>query len=98
SGLHYIPHLFAGYYAPAIILAAVKLPCSPRKAVPVWYQRDVTQAKVRHNTLPKKALQGQRFNINWNHSMEELWQQCCQDAFFLGEGEYGEEIPAGKAV
>ena len=98
SGLHYIPHLFAGYYAPAVILAAVKKPCPSRQAVPVWYQRDLTRAKAKHNLLPEEALQGQRFNINWNRKMEDLWQQCCQEAFYLREGEYGEKIPEGKAV
>jgi hypothetical protein len=97
SGLHYIPHLFAGYYAPAVILAAVKLPCPQRKAVPVWYQRDLTKTMVKYNTIPREALQRQRFNINWNREMEDLWQQCCRDAFFLTEGEFG-AIPEGKAV
>ena len=92
SGLHYIPHLFAGYYAPAVILAAVKKPCPSRQAVPVWYQRDLTRAKAKHNLLPEEALQGQRFNImNQN---EELWQQCCQMPL-LGEGEY-ERVLAEK--
>lgn len=97
SGLHYIPHLFAGYYAPAVILSATKLPWAPRKAVPVWYQRDLTKTMVKYNTIPGEALQGQRFNINWNRKMEDLWQQCCRDAFFLEEGEYG-IISEGKAV
>jgi len=98
SGLHYIPKLFADYYAPAILIAAVRLPCPPIKGVPVWYQKALYKPKVQHNILPAAALEPQRFNFNWQQKMEELWQQCRRDAICLREGELGATLPEGKAV
>lgn len=98
SGLHYIPKLFAGYYAPAILLAAVRLPCSPVKGVPVWYQRSLNKPKTAHNILPAAALEPQRLNYNWQPAMEALWRQCRQDAFYFREGKLGAALPEGLAV
>lgn len=98
SGLHYIPKLFAGYYAPAVILAAVKLPGVRVKGVPVWYQKTLNEPKVEYSILPTEALQPQRYYINWQQEMEELWQQCSRDAFCLREGELGAALPVGRAV
>mgnify|MGYP001021862702 CR=1 FL=1 len=98
SGLHYIPKLFAGYYAPAVILAAVKMPGVRVKGVPVWYQKTLKESKVEYSILPAEALQPQRYHINWRQEMEELWQQCSRDAICLQEGELGACLPEGRAV
>lgn len=97
SGLHYLPHLFRDYYAPAIIMAAVRRPAVAPQEIPVWIQRG--RGKTHHyNTLPAQAVQPQRININWRRGMEAVWSKCAQGAVYLREGNVGAPLPPGQAV
>jgi len=98
TGLHYIPSLFTGYYAPAMLLAAVRLPAERPKKIPVWYQRGLNWDKLKYNSLPAEAVKGERFNLNWQRDMEALWTKCCQRAVFLQEGNLGAPLPPGEVV
>lgn len=98
TGLHYIPYLFRDYYAPAMILAAVRLPAPAPKTIPVWYQRRIQDEKIRYNRIPARNLTAERFNINWNWDMEELWRHCRRGAHYLEEASLGDPVPQDSAV
>lgn len=98
TGLHYIPNLFRGYYAPAVLAAAVRLPAPRPDRIPVWYQHSLKDAKVRYNTLQPSAINSERFNVNWNPALEEMWELCCRNSVFLQEAELGTPLPPGQAV
>ncbi|MGI6365155.1 MAG: TaqI-like C-terminal specificity domain-containing protein [Bacillota bacterium] len=97
-GLHYLPHLFKGYYAPAIILAAVRQPAPSPAGIPIWCQRGRRGEKFLYNALPGPAVQAQRININWRREMEILWSKCAKNAVYLREGQLGAPLPPGEAV
>lgn len=96
TGLHYLPYLFRDYYAPAIIVAAVRLPAPVPKGIPVWIQR--RRKPQRYNTLPAQAVQPLRININWHRGMEAVWSKCAQGAIYLREGNVASPLPPGEAV
>lgn len=95
-GFHYIPHLFKGYYAPAMLIAAKKSK-KGKDLVPVWYQSSLAQQRAKYNTIPSGAIHPKRFNINWNRQMEELWQICRSGAVYLKEWKGG-PLPPGEAI
>lgn len=97
-GLHYIPNLFRDYYAPAILVAAIRLPAESPRSIPVWYQNGEKSIPIRYNTIPLTALSPERFNINWDPEMEKLWGYCSQDAVYLEEACMGGLLPQGQAV
>ena len=96
SGLHYIPKLFRGYYAPALLLSATLLPAKVGNRIPVWYQPKLNQKKIMYNRLPADALSQERFNINWRKDMEELWDHCCKESVLLQEADMMGPIPPGQ--
>lgn len=98
TGLHYIPYLFRDFYAPAMILAAVRLPAPTPKTIPVWYQRRIQDEKKRYNSIPPGVLTAERFNINWNREMEELWRHCRWGAQYLEEASLGDSVPPDTAA
>lgn len=98
TGLHYLPHLFKGYYAPAIILAAVRRPAPSPAGIPIWFQARRQEDKFLYNALPAQAVQAQRININWRREMEILWSKCARNAIYLREGQLGAPLPPGEAV
>lgn len=98
KGLHYIPNLFRDYYAPAILVAAIRLPAESPQSIPVWYQNGEKSIPNRYNTIPLTALSPERFNINWDPEMEEMWECCSQDAVYLEEACMGGLLPQGQAV